>query len=336
MGALSSYRLRLERKRWRLRALRKRRQLTCRQDNTGQIDKGDVLLVATIRNEQIRLPHFLRYYRKLGIDHFLIIDNGSDDGAEEYLSRHDDVSVWLADGSYKDARFGMDWVNWILRKYAHGHWTLTVDADELLVYPFSDTRPIQALTQWLDEGGLRSFSSMLLDMYPKGPIEDHHYEEGQDPLEITQWFDGGNYSISCNEKYGNLWIQGGPRARAFFPYDPQKAPSLNKIPLVKWNRSYTYVQSTHMLLPRGLNQVYDSALGERVSGCLLHTKFLDTFPQKAAEEMERGQHFAQSQEYAAYHRGLEEKSDLWTDMSERYINWRQLEIFGLLSKGHWA
>ena len=336
MGALASYRLRLERKRWRLRALRKRRQLVALQNNTKRIAKDDILLVATVRNERVRLPYFLRYYRQLGIDHFLIIDNGSDDGTQEFLARQDDVSVWRADGAYKDARYGMDWANWILRKYAHNHWALTVDADEFLVYPFSDSRPIQALTQWLDEGGSRSFSAMLLDMYPKGPIEDQAYEEGQDPLEITQWFDGGNYTTSCNEKYGNLWIQGGPRARAFFPYDPEKAPSLNKIPLVKWKRSYTYVQSTHMLLPRGLNQVYDSGMGEKVSGCLLHTKFLDTFPQKAAEEMERGQHFAKSQEYIAYHQGLEQKSDLWTEMSERYINWRQLEIFGLMSKGNWA
>ncbi len=336
MGALASYRLRLERKRWRLRALRKRRQLVPVQDHTKQIENDDVLLITTVWNERIRLPYFLRYYRQLGINHFLIIDNGSDDGTQEFLARQDDVSVWRADGQYKAARYGMDWVNWILRKYAHGHWALTVDADEFLVYPFSDTRPIQALTQWLDEGGSRSFSSMLLDMYPKGPIENHQYETGQNPLEITQGFDSGNYTVSRNDKYGNLWIQGGPRARAFFPYDPEKAPSLNKIPLVKWHRSYTYVNSTHMLLPRGLNQVYDSALGERISGCLMHTKFLDTFSEKATDEMERGQHFAGSQEYIAYHQGLKENSDLWTEVSERYINWRQLEIFGLMSKGNWA
>ena len=43
----------------------------------------------------------------------------------------------------------------------------------------------------------------------------------------------------------------------------------------------SYVSSTHMPLPQGLNYVYDEWGGEKASGVLLHTKFLDTFPQKA-------------------------------------------------------
>ena len=89
-------------------------------------------------------------------------------------------------------------------------------------------------------------------MYPKGPLTAHPYSEGQDPLDIASWFDAGNYVISRNDEYGNLWIQGGPRARVFFSDRPESAPALNKIPLVKWHRAYTFVSSTHMLLPRSL------------------------------------------------------------------------------------
>ncbi len=52
-----------------------------------------------------------------------------------------------------------------------------------------------------------------------------------------------------------------------------------------------------MLLPRGLNQVYDEWGGEKASGCLLHAKFLDTFSDKAEEELDRRQHYADSHEY---------------------------------------
>jgi hypothetical protein len=38
--------------------------------------------------------------------------------------------------------------------------------------------------------------------------------------------------IERNWTFGNLWIQGGPRARRFFADDPERAPALNKIPLV--------------------------------------------------------------------------------------------------------
>ena len=52
----------------------------------------------------------------------------------------------------------------------------------------------------------------------------------------------------------------------FFSDQPENAPALNKIPLVKWHRSYVYASSTHALLPRGLNLTYDENGGEKASG----------------------------------------------------------------------
>ena len=336
MGAWQSYRLRLQRKRWRIRAFRKRRELGRVADRTAQIREQDILLFSTLRNEKIRLPYFLEYYREQGVNHFLIVDNDSTDGSAEYLAEQPDVSVWRTTASYKRSRFGVDWLNWLQLKYAHGHWALTVDPDEFLVYPFCDTRPLRALTDWLDASNIKSFSAMLLDMYPKGRLDEQPYQSGQNPIEIASWFDSGNYSLSRNKRFGNLWIQGGPRARVFFSEAPEKAPALNKIPLVKWDRRYAYVSSTHMLLPRGLNLVYDEWGGEKASGVLLHAKFIDTFTAKAQEELGRGQHYAASVEYKAYAESLKDDPELWCKWSEKYINWRQLEILGLMSKGNWA
>jgi hypothetical protein len=336
LGAWRSYRLRLQRKRWRIRAVRKRRELGRVADRTAQIREEDILLFSTLRNEKIRLPYFLEYYRDQGVNHFLIVDNDSTDGSAEYLAEQPDVSIWRTSASYKRSRFGVDWLNWLQLKYAHGHWALTVDPDEFLVYPFCDTRPLRALTDWLDASNIKSFSAMLLDMYPKGRLDEQPYKSGQNPVEIASWFDSGNYNLSRNKRFGNLWIQGGPRARVFFADAPEKAPALNKIPLVKWDRKYTYVSSTHMLLPRGLNLVYDEWGGEKASGVLLHAKFIDTFTAKAQEELSRGQHYSASVEYKAYAESLKDDPELWCKWSEKYINWRQLEILGLMSKGNWA
>lgn len=330
------YRLRLRRKRLRLRAFRKRRELTATILRLKNIGTSDVLLFATVRNERLRLPYFLDYYRKMGIGHFLIVNNGSDDGTAEYLSAQPDVSLWTTEHSYQAARYGTDWLNWLLWRHGHGHWTLTVDVDEFLVFPFCDSRPIQALTDWLDAYDLRTFPAMLLDMYPKGPISAQPYQHGQDPFEIASYFDSGNYLISKNTEYGNLWIQGGARARTYFHDAPENAPALNKIPLVRWQRGYVYVNSTHMMLPRSLNRVYDAAGGEMASGCLLHAKFISVFKAKVSEELQRGQHFAGSREYVAYAAEDPDNTDLWCKWSEKYINWRQLEILGLMSKGSWA
>lgn len=336
MKIIEAIKLRSRRRRSHFRAWWKGRELRTVADRTRAMPQKAILLLCTLRNERVRLPFFLRYYRELGVEHFLFVDNDSQDGSREYLAEQNDASVWTTTGSYKASHFGVDWLTWLQRRYCHGHWCLTVDVDEFLVYPFCETRPLRALTDWMDASAVRAFSAMMLDMYPKGPLHEQPYREGQNPFEIAQWFDSGNYTVLRNPGLGNLWIQGGPRARVFFADKPGLAPALNKIPLVNWDRSYAYASSTHMLLPRGLNLVYDERGGEKASGCLLHAKFLDTFAGKAAEEMTRGQHYGASAEYKAYQEMLAQHPDMWCKFSEKYINWRQLEILGLMSKGNWA
>ncbi|NRA99484.1 MAG: glycosyltransferase family 2 protein, partial [Rhodobacteraceae bacterium] len=229
-----------------------------------------------------------------------------------------------------------DWLNWLRRRYAHNRWTLTVDADEFFVYPFCDTRPLPALTDWLDRADLRSFGTLMLDMYPQGDIAEAIVKDGQNPLEVACWFDPGNYVQEEHPTFRHLWIQGGPRMRTFFADAPEKGPALNKIPLVRWHRRFVAVSSTHMLLPRGLNVVYDRNGGEATTGCLLHAKFIHSFAEKAAEEVQRRQHFAKGREYVAYNNAARQGVSLWNDWSERYVSWRQLEILGLMSKGNWT
>ncbi len=336
MSIFEAYGMRLRRRRLLARAFLKRRQLTCIADRTRSLRNSPILLFSTIRNERVRLPYFLDYYRKLGVDHFLIIDNGSDDGGREYLALQPDVSLWSTGAGYRQSRFGMDWMMHLLRRHGTGNWCLTVDVDEFLVYPFSEARPLRALTDWLDASRCRAFSAMILDMYPKGPTTQQPYREGQNPFEIAQFFDSGNYTISRNWKYRNLWIQGGPRARMYFSDAPENAPAMNKIPLVKWEAGFAYVSSTHMMLPRGLNLVYDEGGGEKPSGCLLHAKFLDMFDAKVGEEQLRRQHYAEGGEYRSYRGNKTQDHDMWCKLSEKYVNWRQLEILGLMSKGNWA
>lgn len=317
------------------RAIRRRHALTSVSNRTSEIKPGDILAFVTQRNERIRLPYFLEYYRMLGVDHFLFVDNDSDDDSLTYLSAQDDVSLWQTMASYRQARFGMDWLGWLLFRYGHNHWCLTVDPDEFLIYPHHDTRPLKALTDWLADSGQRSFPAMLLDMYSKGSIEDAPYREGQNPFEILRWFDPANYSIHKNGYYQSLWIQGGARTRNFFANAPLSGPALNKIPLVFWKKHYAYCSSTHMLLPRSLNKVYDEDGGEMAAGCLLHAKFLSVFSEKSAEELERRQHHANSQEYIAYHKGLQNNLQMWCEESSEYTDWRQLERLGLISSGNW-
>ena len=94
MKAVQRYKLRLERKRFLIRAWRKARELLLVADRTDQIRRSDVLCFVTLRNERIRLPYFLQYYRDRGVAHFIFVDNDSDDGTRDYLAGQPDCSVW--------------------------------------------------------------------------------------------------------------------------------------------------------------------------------------------------------------------------------------------------
>ena len=304
-------------------------------DRTGAIRRGDVLVFACVRNEALRLPFWLDHYRRLGVAQFLIVDNASSDGTAELLLDQPDVSLWSSHESYRLSRFGVDWLTWLMIRHGHGHWCLTVDADELLVYPWWETRPLPALTEWLEQSGQPQLAAMMLDLYPQGPLGRTGYAAGQNPVEALPWFDAGNYRITRQDPMGQLWIQGGPRERMFFAPEPRRAPTMSKIPLVRWHRRMAYVTSTHALLPPRLNAAHDWP-GEKLSGVLLHTKFLDPVVTRSTEEKARGEHFENSELYHDYYDALAEAPDLWCKDSTRFRGWRHLEGLGLMSRGNWV
>lgn len=335
-GLWGAYRLRWKRRRFLFRVWRKRKQIKPVKDRTAGLAADAILVFSTVRNERVRLPYFLEHYRALGVDHFLFVDNASDDGTADFLAAQPDVSLWSTKHSYRLARFGVDWLGWLQFKHGHKHWCLTVDADELLIYPSYQSRDLKALTRWLDAQNLPSFGALMLDLYPKGQLADAHYAAGDDPTKTLCWYDADNYRRKVHHYYGNLWIQGGVRERMFFSEEPLRAPTLNKTPLVRWNRRYAYVSATHQLLPRHLHDVFDPETNSKATGVLLHTKFLPLIAAKSAEEITRKQHFENTALYADYHQRLTENPTLWHKGSSLYEGCDKLIAQGLMSKGDWV
>ena len=330
---LKTYGLRLERRGRQLRAWRKGRELSVVEDRTRGMPDGPILL-SCMRNEAVRLPFFLDYYRRMGVVHFLFVDNASTDGSAELVAGEADVSVWRTEASYRASRFGVDWLNALLARHGPGRWILVADPDEFLVYPHCETRKIPALTRWLESQNQNALGTLLLDMYSDGPVAEAVIEPGQDPFEVVRWFDAQNYVVQRDPRHQNLWIQGGPRSRVFFADRPRLAPALNKIPLVRWQRGNVYLSSSHSLMPRKLNRVYDAKGGACLSGVLLHAKFTQGIAEKAREELTRREHYSGGLEYEAYHRQGGDVR-LWTPQSTEYEGPAQLLDLGLMSSGGW-
>jgi hypothetical protein len=331
--ARAALKLRWRRRRLLWRAFRSRHQLHCLADRTASIRRDDILCFATIRNEAERLPFFLDHYRRLGVRHFLIVDNASTDNGAALLSGCPDVSLWQTAHSYRASRFGMDWINHLLRRHGHGHWCLTVDADELLVHPHFPERTLHDLTRWLDGRGERVFAAMMLDLYPQGHLTQTGPAPGDTPLDALCWFDALGYRREVQSRYANLSIRGGVRERVFFPDRPDLSPHLHKTPLIRWQRGDAYLSSTHIALPRALNRGF--LCQGLPTGVLLHTKFLPSITARAVEEKQRAEHFTHTENYAGYYDSLAADPVLWQPSSTRYQGAEQLEHLGLMTRGAW-
>jgi hypothetical protein len=311
-------------------ALRRSFELKVVQDNKSLIAESTILLFGCLRNEAVRVPYFLDYHRALGVGHFLLVDNASTDGFLDVVSSQHDVSVWHTTGSYRAARFGADWLNYLRNRYGCGHWCLTLDPDEFLVYPFIGQRNIFHLTRFLELTGAESLYCRMVDMYADGAVSTARLETGQDPLGVCPWFDPTGYEVLSNWK-GDA-IRGGPRGRLFFATDPAQAPNLVKVPLIRWRRGYAYRSSAHRAVPYRLNQ-YNKAL--QPTGALLHFKFVSSFGPKVIEELDRQQHYGRQHESYAAH-GDPANINFWHPGSVRYEGWQNLEAAGLLTRGAWT
>ena len=275
-----------------------------RQDEkTLTIFAQDILCCVVVRNEAIRLPYFLAYYRGQGIDKFLVIDNNSTDNTLAFLLDQPDVYVWQSSYSFNQANFGAGWFELLLRKYGLGHWCLIVDADELLYYRDCEHRTIVDLCKSLARANKRAFKAVLLDMYADKPVKETHYSAGQNFLEVCPYFDRQFY----HTKYENggpfanqTSYYGGARERVFGRNGDYL---LSKVPLLKYDLDCILAGGQHWTnLP-----VTDLAAE---SGCVLHFKYFSSFPGYVEQEVSRKEHYGHATQYREYIKGLSQEEAL--------------------------
>lgn len=317
-----------------------------------------VRVFSKCRNELLRLPSFLAYYRQLGASSFHIVDNDSTDGTLEYLAEQPDVQVYSTEGLFREARGGTDWLNALLRRHGTGHWCLTVDIDEFFRYPGSETASLDQLTAYLEASGYQALACLLLDMYPAGPLAEVKYSPGSDLIAAAPYFDSEPYRRIPYHECPGYAIYGGVRERVFYPDSradkllrrlhvklyhrvlysiplvrdfpplvkrrPRFPPCLTKIPLVYWEADTRYLNVNHFVSSRRVAVE---------TGALLHFKFLQDFHERALEEVRRKQYYDGAAEFVRYVAKLREDPDLvFVDkQSERFHDNQQLQRLGLMT-----
>jgi len=256
-------------------------------------DPSDILLFCVIRNEGWRLPGFFAYYRKLGVNQFVLIDNGSSDGGADYaLKQPDCVTYWTRD-SYGSAMHGTLWIKKLQRRFAKNLWCVHVDADEYLVYPGSETITLQVLRKKCEASGANALRAMLLDMYAPGDLRNPPpCAPEQDPWFVYRYFDRDTHFTDNEPERSSRFMQpsprvfGGMRTRIF-----GSRPSLDKLPFYQFDGELDVGPGTHAC---------QNARFARIQGAVLHFKYTHNFAQKVGEEVRRKEHWMLAREYVSY------------------------------------
>jgi glycosyltransferase involved in cell wall biosynthesis len=267
------------------------------------LSPDDILCCTVARNELVRLPYFLAYYRQQGIDKFFIIDNDSTDDTRSYLLAQPDVYLWHSTGSFNQANFGSVWFELLLRTYGLDRWCLIVDADEILYYPDCETRSIHQLCEALEGQGKKAMTAVLLDLYSDRAIAETHYTPGQNFLDLCPYFDRDFYHAKY-EQHGPYRNQigyfGGVRQRVF---GESGSYYLSKVPLIQYSLDRVLTGGQHYT-----NCPQAEIATER--GCLLHFKYFASFSSYVEREATRKEHYANGMQYAEYAKAIAQNDSL--------------------------
>ena len=293
-----------------------------------EIGSDEILAVIGLRDEFPRLPHVLAHHRRLGVDRFLIVDNGSTDGSLEYLVDQPDTIVWRTDASYRAANCGAVWWDLLLRRHARGNWCLIIDADEYFIFPGWETRRLRDLCVELDAQRATCYPAIFLDMYGPGPLSASVIGPERDLLETFPYFDRNWFRMRrpmAGPRRNLLSHWGGVRARIFGDR-ALDSYLLDKVPLFRHRTGDVLLSGNHWT-SRPSAEIADGR------GVLLHFKYDAGFAALIAREVERAEHAGGARAYRRIADELSVEADpqlFDPEYSVRYENSEQLLRFGIM------
>lgn len=129
-----------------------------------------VACICLTRDAGYYLDVLLAHHRKLGVDHFLFIDNGSQDDTLERLAREPDVTVVANHLSV--AQYECHLRAQIARRHVRGGWFLFVDSDELVDIPLETAATLGDVAAYCNRRDYDAVVSQSLDLFSPAPLSE--------------------------------------------------------------------------------------------------------------------------------------------------------------------
>ncbi len=281
-----------------------------------------VILICLVKNDLKRIQTFYNYYKELGIENFIFIDNDSTDGTFSFLQSLKDICLFQITDQYSTMKRQV-WISKIMHLYGYNRWYLILDSDEFLTYNNMEEKNIKSLVDYATANRIYRMKSLMIDMYSKKPFLS---KENNSSFFIDEYryFDVDTYEVAKHNKFE--LIQGGVRKRIFNVYRNIN-PFLIKYPLVFWQEGDIQYNS-HFSFPFYKNFKLPLHLS------LLHYKFLPDDLEKIKVRVEEKNYASGSKEYDAYLKAyLSNKSlTLYGEHSAKYVDSNSIYKIKLLSK----
>jgi len=182
-----------------------------------RITSSSLICLTLVHNELNILPDFFEHYRSLGKVSFIIVDDHSNDGSTEYLLKQPDVTVFQPKEGSKYSEHKRIWRRDLMNHYAAGKWCLVPDADEHFVYLGMEQKNIHSFIDALEEEGVETILTAMLDMYADKPINEHMYEGGGLAKSFPYFDDQSRDYMSYRlQKVPRRYLKNYPTPQMFF------------------------------------------------------------------------------------------------------------------------
>lgn len=284
--------------------------------SSAPLKPDDLVCVVVAKDVLTRLQLFVEHGRKIGVDRFAILDNGSGQEVLDWLTAQPDVDLYHTDEAFQTIRKD-SWVNRILSLYGRNRWYLQLDTDELPVYFGMETHSVKDVIKWLEGQNLTCAKGIMLDMFAKEklfhdcPTPDS-IRENFPYFDPTTFFDVKTFGIPLKK--------GGPRTR-LFGY-PQM---LAKHPLY-------YLGDIGITIDSHFQWPYRSARVTPYIFGLLHYKYIDADRDEFLARAKKGNFASGSAAYKAFSKYYAEHPDmtLYSENSARYEGIESLKKVGFI------
>jgi hypothetical protein len=296
--------------------------------------RGAVVVIAIYCGEEAQLRTFLDHHRRLGVSEFVFLDLSAGGSLAALLRDDEDCAVWR---SRLVSAFGQvaHWANYLRRRYASGRWCLSLDPSERFVFRRCETRRIEDLVQFLESEQRDHMFAVIVDMYGEQRADLIDWRPGENPAEKLSYFDCFGYSGGEAGPYSSVRVRGGPQRRLSYRTSPQSAPELNRVPLVKWRWSYSYILERRLLMPSWLNSAHCEH-HSTPTACLLRYSLLDDpAVLRLAARARKAAIIADDAPCHASSLAPLRERQLRHEFSARYVGSEDLVEAGLLNPGQW-